>query len=89
MNLIPLGQRVIVIKPVAAAANTSQSGILLSPGPAEVDNESNIVAIGDEVTSVKVGDVVVYPKYGFTEISEEDQDYFIIDEADLIAKRIS
>ena len=87
MNLIPLGKRIIVKKPVPPAENVTDSGIYLSPTTGDADNESKIVSIGDQVTSVKVGDTVIYPQYGYLEIEDDGSEYLIIMEEDLIAKR--
>ena len=87
MNLIPLGKRIIVAKPLSPEPKTA-SGILLSSEAApEPENEAKVIAVGETVTTVKVGEVVVFTQYGFIEIEEEGQDYLIMSEEDLIAKR--
>lgn len=87
MNLIPLGKRIIVEKPAAPAENKTDSGIYIAPGVAESDSESKVVAVGEAVTTIKVGDTVIYPKYGVMEIEEDDTEYLIVEEPDIIAKR--
>ena len=37
---------------------------------------------------VKVGDVVIYAKYGGTEIKIEDEDLVILRESDILAKKV-
>jgi len=38
---------------------------------------------------VKVGDTVIYAKYGGTEIKEDDEELMILRESDILAKRTS
>ena len=63
-------------------------GILLSDAP-EPDNEAKVLAVGDEVTNIVIGDIVIYPAYGLTEIEDDDVSYLIIDAADILAVRMS
>lgn len=46
----------------------------------------NVIAIGDEVTKVKVNDVVFLDKYAGTEIEHDQQKYFVIEENSILAK---
>ena len=85
----PLGDRVIV-KP-KEAEETTKGGIILPDTAKEKPIEGTIVAVGtgkveDGKTiemSVKVGDVVLYGKYGGTEISVEGEEYLIMRESDI------
>lgn len=85
----PLGDRVIV-KP-KEAEETTKGGIILPDTAKEKPIEGTIVAVGsgkveDGKTiemSVKVGDVVLYGKYGGTEISVEGDEYLIMRESDI------
>ena len=92
INLAPLGDRV-VIKPTQEEEKT-KSGIVL---PASVDKErpeqGKVVAVGpgklvegDRVPmEVKVGDVVLFTKYGPNEIKVDDEEYLIAREEDILA----
>lgn len=85
----PLGDRVIV-KPKEADEQT-KGGIILPDTAKEKPIEGTIVAVGPGKTeegktielSVKVGDIVLYGKYGGTEISVEGDDYLIMRESDI------
>ncbi len=85
----PLGDRVIV-KP-KEAEETTQGGIILPDTAKEKPIEGTIVAVGPGKTedgknvelSVKVGDIVLYGKYGGTEITVEGAEYLIMRESDI------
>jgi len=87
MNIKPVGNRVLVAKPIQKD-KVSTGGILLSDAP-EPDNEAKVLAVGDEVTNIVIGDIVIYPAYGLTEIEDDDVSYLIIDAADILAVRMS
>ncbi len=85
----PLADRVIV-KPKQAEEKTA-GGIILPDTAKEKPIEGTIVAVGPgrvedgkltELT-VKVGDAVLYGKYGGTEISVEGEEYLIMRESDI------
>ncbi|AEE13695.1 co-chaperone GroES [Thermodesulfobium narugense] len=92
MNLKPLGDRIIV-EPVEAEEKTV-SGIVLPDTAKEKPQEGIVVAVGpgrilDNGTrvplEVKVGDRVVFAKYGGTEIKINSKDYLILSERDIYA----
>lgn len=92
MNLKPLGDRIIV-EPVEAEERTL-SGIVLPDTAKEKPQEGVVVAVGtgrilDNGTrvalEVKVGDKVVFAKYGGTEIKVDAKDYLILAERDIYA----
>ncbi|PKL88576.1 MAG: co-chaperone GroES [Ignavibacteriae bacterium HGW-Ignavibacteriae-2] len=85
----PLGDRVIV-KPKEAEA-TTKGGIILPDTAKEKPIEGTIVAVGPGkyedgklvALSVKVGDIVLYGKYGGTEINVDSTEYLIMRESDI------
>lgn len=92
-KLRPLGDRVIV-KP-AAKEEMTKAGILL---PDTVDKErpehGEVIAVGPGKTletgqvapmSIKIGDKVVFKKYGPDEVKVDDVDYLVISESDVMA----
>jgi len=96
MSIAPLADRVLV-KPLSAdelSSSTSPSGIII---PDTVDKEKPaqgiIVAVGDGrfedgkkiPMSVKVGDRVVFSKYGYDEIKYEGEEYYILTENNILA----
>lgn len=87
ITLKPLADRVLV--EASAAETTTASGIIIPDTAQEKPQQGVVVAVGagkpDEPMTVKVGDVVLYGKYGGTEIRHEGKDYLIMREADIYA----
>jgi chaperonin GroES len=89
----PLGDRV-VIKPLEKEEVT-KSGLVLPDTAKEKPQEGAVLAVGPGRLSddgkriameVKVGDKVVYSKYAGTELKEDDEEYLIVRESDILAK---
>jgi chaperonin GroES len=92
MALQPLHDRVI-IEPAAAEEKTA-SGIIIPDTAKEKPQEGTIIAVGagklsDNGTlnplAVKVGDKVLYGKYGGTEIKVDGKELLIMRESDIYA----
>lgn len=93
MNLKPLADR-IVVKPSLEEERT-KSGIVLPDTAKEKPQQGEVVATGpgkwDEdgekriPLEVRVGDKVIYRKYGGTEIKIEGEEYLILSEDDILA----
>ena len=93
-KLQPLGDRVVV-KPVPKE-DVTKGGIVLPDTVKEKPQEGKVIAVGpgrltDDgkriAMDVKIGDVVIYAKYGGTEIKEDDEELMILRESDILAKR--
>ena len=93
-KLQPLGDR-LVVKPVEREEKT-KGGIFLPDTAKEKPQEGIVVAVGPGRMSddgkriemeVKVGDNVIYAKYGGTEIKVDDEDLIILRESDILAKK--
>lgn len=89
----PLGDRVIV-EP-EAAEQTTKSGIVLPDTAQEKPQRGKVLAVGTgRVTddgkklpmNVQEGDIVIYAKYGGTELKHEGIEYLIVKESDILAK---
>jgi chaperonin GroES len=94
MKLEPLGDRVVV-KPIPKEEVT-KGGIVLPDTVKEKPQEGKVLAVGpgkmtDDgkriAMDVKVGDVVIYAKYGGTELKEGDEELIILRESDILAKK--
>ena len=87
VNIKPLADRVLV-EPMEAETKTA-SGIIIPDNAKEKPQKGTIVAVGngkkDEPLTVKVGDVVLYGKYGGTELKLEGKDYLMMRESDILA----
>ncbi len=89
----PLGDR-IVIKPIEQE-EVSKGGLVLPDTARERPQEGEVVAAGpgrltDEGNRIPmelvVGDKVLYAKYAGTELKEDDEDYLVLRESDILAK---
>ncbi len=87
VNIQPLADRVL-IEPAAAEEKTA-GGIIIPDTAKEKPQKGKVIAVGagkkDEPMTVKVGDHVLYSKYGGTEIHLEGRDYLIMRESDIYA----
>ena len=92
MKYKPLADRVIVEQ--EAAETTTASGIVLPDAAQEKPQLGTILAVGPgryndkgDLTPLqtKVGDTVIFSKYGGTEFKEGGKDYLIIKESDILA----
>lgn len=93
MKLKPLADRV-VLKPIEAAETTKGGIIIPDTAEKEKSEQGEIVAVGPGklndkgervALSVKVGDKVLFKKYGPDEIKIDDQEYLVAEEGDIIA----
>ena len=90
MKIRPLGARVLV-KPVEVKDQV-KGGIYIPDSAKEKPQEGEVIAIGikrdddgKEIKfDVKVGDIVLMPKYGGTEIQIDDKTHQIVREEDLL-----
>lgn len=91
MNLVPLGDRVVLKQLIAE--ETTKSGIVLPGQSKEKPQQAEVVAVGPggmvdgkEVTmQVAEGDQVIYSKYAGTEVEIEDQEFIIVKQSDILA----
>ena len=92
MALKPLGDRVIV-KADEAEAQTA-SGLYLASESKEKPQTGTVIAVGEGKRSkdgniypmpIKVGDKVIYGKYGGTEVHYEGEDVLILRADDIYA----
>jgi len=91
MNLKPLEDRVVV-KP-GEGEETTASGLVIPDTAKEKPQEGEVVAVGPGrfedgkriPLDVKVGDTVVYSKYGGTEVKLGGEEYLILSARDLLA----
>ncbi len=63
------------------AKEKPQEGTVLAVGPGRIDDNGNRVPI-----DVVEGDVVIYSKYGGTEVKYSGQEYLILSARDVLAK---
>ncbi|MCD6399532.1 co-chaperone GroES [candidate division WOR-3 bacterium] len=94
VKLQPLADR-LVVRPIEREEVT-KGGIVLPDTVKEKPQEGKIIAVGPGRRSedgkvipmdVKVGDIVIYAKYGGTEIKVDDEELMILRESDVLAKK--
>jgi chaperonin GroES len=93
MALKPLDDR-IVVRPSEAEEKTA-SGLVIPDTAKEKPQQGEVLAVGPGRRSdytgdiipldVKVGDIVVYSKYGGTEITDANEDLLILTARDVLA----
>ena len=94
MSLHPLDDR-IVVRP-NESEETTASGLVIPDTAKEKPQQGEVLAVGPGrrgedsgeliPVDVKVGDTVVYSKYGGTEITVEGEDLLILSSRDVLAK---
>nr|WP_211229316.1 co-chaperone GroES [Nakamurella lactea] len=93
MNIQPLEDKILVQANEAETTTASglvipdtakekpQEGTVLAVGPGRVDDNGQRVPV-----DVAEGDVVIYSKYGGTEVKYSGQEYLILSARDVLAK---
>lgn len=91
-NLKPLGDKVVV--QLVEQEEKTSSGIYLPDSAKKKPQEGKIIAVGTgrvldngkrNDLSVKIGDRVLFSKYGGNEVTIDGQDYTILDEDQIYA----
>ena len=94
IKLKPMADR-LVVRPIEKEEVT-KGGIVLPDTAREKPQEGEVLAVGPGRLSddgkrlamdVNVGDIVIYAKYGGTEIKIDDEDLVILRESDILAKK--
>lgn len=91
MNLVPLGDRVVLKQLVAE--ETTKSGIVLPGQSKEKPQQAEVLAVGpggmvdgkEVKIEVSVGDKVIYSKYSGTEVKIDEDEYIIVKQSDILA----
>jgi chaperonin GroES len=92
-NLRPLGDKVVIrpqkeeektksgiVLPATAEKEKPEQGEIIAVGPGKMTEDGKLVPM-----SVKVGDTVLFQKYGPTEIKLEGTEYLVVSESDVLA----
>ena len=94
MALVPLGDRILVKRSDNDEQMTS-GGIIIPDTAKEKPQEGEVVAVGSgrlldsgdrQPVDVAVGDLVLFAKYGGTEVTYDNTEYLILREDDILAK---
>jgi chaperonin GroES len=91
-SIKPLGDKVLVLP--SQSGETTSGGIVLPDSAKERPQEGTVISVGEGRTlengtkvslSVSEGDLVIYSKYGGTEVKLEGKEYLILDESSILA----
>jgi chaperonin GroES len=92
VNIKPLEDKIVVQASEAETTTASgivipdtakekpQEGKVLAVGPGRIDDKGNRIPV-----DVAVGDVVIFSKYGGTEIKYNGEDYLVLSSRDVLA----
>ena len=92
INLKPLGDR-LVVEP-QEREQTTTSGLVLPETAKEKPQQGEVIAVGPGLRDddgdripldVAIGDIVLYAKYGGTEVKINDEKLLIMRESDILA----
>ncbi len=94
VSVTPVGDRVL-LKPIEPKDDKSPGGIIIpDTAKTEKPERGRVIAVGpgkrgddNELipVSVKVGDTVIFSKYGYDEVKIDDEEYYIISESNILA----
>lgn len=92
MNIRPLYDRILVKR--VTADETTKSGLYIPPTAKEKPQEGEVIAVGNgkvldngtvRPLEVKVGDKVLFAKYGGTETKVDESEHLILREDEVLA----
>ena len=94
VKLKPMADR-LVVKPIERE-DVTKGGIFLPDTAKEKPQEGKVLAVGPGRLSedgkriamdIKVGDIVIYSKYGGTELKVDEEEVIILRESDILARK--
>jgi len=80
-NLQPLGKNLIVQQ--REAETKTASGLIV--GSPDKPNEGTVIAIGEEIKTIKEGDKVMFSTYGGQELKYNKETFLMLKEHDILA----
>ena len=87
IGIKPLGARVVIKK--MEAEEKTEAGLLLSGSAKEKPQQAEVLAVGpgteEEPMLLKVGDIVIFSRYGGSDLKYRGTEYTIINQKDILA----
>lgn len=91
IDIKPLGDKLVI--EVTEAQTQTASGLILPDTAKDKPQDGVVLAVGPgkivngerEELDVKVGDRIIYSRYGGTEVKHNDKDYLILSVNDVLA----
>ncbi len=68
-----------IIIPDTAQKEKPERGVVVAVGPGKVGDDNEVVPV-----SIKVGDKVMFSKYGYDEVTIDDVEYYIVSESGIL-----
>lgn len=68
-----------IIIPDSARKEKPETGVVLAVGPGKRSDDGTVVPV-----SVKVGDRVMFSKYGYDEVTIGEEEYYVISESNIL-----
>jgi chaperonin GroES len=87
MQIKPFDDRILV-EPEEVEESKSKGGIILPDTAKEKPRRGKVIEIGTDeelAERIKVGNTIVYAKFGGDEVEFEDKKYLIISRSDILA----
>ncbi|MEK7514625.1 MAG: co-chaperone GroES [Patescibacteria group bacterium] len=94
MNISPLGDRVLV-KPISSEEFKKSAGGIIIPDTVDKEKpeQGKVIAVGEGhwhdgkliAVKVKKGQRILFSKYGFDEVKIEGEEFYIIEEKNILA----
>ncbi|MBU6323763.1 MAG: co-chaperone GroES [Patescibacteria group bacterium] len=94
LSLKPLGDRIVVAPAKQEGERKLASGIIIpETADKEKPEQGKVVAVGEGKyedgkrvpMTVKVGDSVLFSKYGYDEVKVDGEEYYILSESNVLA----
>jgi chaperonin GroES len=86
-TISPLSGNILI--EITTAEEVTASGIIIPGAAQEKPSEGTVVAVAaDADDQIAVGDVVIYKKFGGTELKHDDKEYLIVPDSDILAKYV-
>ena len=84
MSFQPLGNRVLIQR--EEQTNKTASGLYIPDSAKEKPSEGKVVAVGKDAIEAGLteGDIVLFPKYGGTEVTIGGREYLIMSSDDIL-----
>lgn len=68
-----------IIIPDTARKEKSERGVIVAVGPGKRGDDNEIIPV-----AFRVGDVVMFDKYGYAEVEIEDEEYYVVSESNIL-----
>jgi len=82
-TILPLGKRILA--QMIGTEETMRGGIILPTAEKKQFDKAKVLAVGNDVTSMKVGDVIFINRFLVSELEQDSEKFLVIDEDKVLA----